>query len=491
MLSGLLTIMANRSGVGWSWDSSDYVAVGKNFANGLGLLDATGIPMTVRPPGLSMVVAIGDWLGLSVFFTIQVLNVISAMTIVIATHYLLGVSQVKKSIQNFATAFIAVSTSLLWQYSMIWSEPVFIAILAIAMIVSLRCPSWQKVVKLAVLFATLFFVRYVGPVFAVAITVAATLIDRQKIGMLKATLMNFVSLALSMIPVWLWLQRNKNLDGTLTGARAPGGGTLLNPLKTFTGTLGSWLIARPVEGSIYLSWDAYPQITKVLGVIFVLTFVVLLTFYLTKINQQAFSSSSFNVFALSAIVLFMYVGFSAYRFVHWELGPLDNRMMVPIYLPLVLIIAISVNKFEFSSKPLRMVFTVCFAGLVLTQAVSSLNDSLKFGRDGRYWAAQGFKNMPIHRFVNTLESNSSLMSNQPQQLFAIWQKSSVFNQNQLESAQRASCNHRYFVWYNSTYDDGTPNFEGQPEGSPTIFTDESGLIYDLGDCATDVTTFWP
>ena len=60
LLSGFLTIIANRSGVGWSWDTSDYVAVGKNFANGNGLLDATGIPMTVRPPGLSIFIGLGD-----------------------------------------------------------------------------------------------------------------------------------------------------------------------------------------------------------------------------------------------------------------------------------------------------------------------------------------------------------------------------------------------------------------------------------------------
>ncbi|MFM8902905.1 MAG: hypothetical protein ACKOGG_05965, partial [Actinomycetota bacterium] len=58
-------VIANRTRVGWSWDTSDYVAVGKNFADGRGLLDATGIPMTVRPPGLSVLLAIGDWLGLS------------------------------------------------------------------------------------------------------------------------------------------------------------------------------------------------------------------------------------------------------------------------------------------------------------------------------------------------------------------------------------------------------------------------------------------
>ena len=72
LTSGLLTIVANRSGVGWSWDTSDYVAVAKNFASGNGLLDATGIPMTVRPPGLSILIGLGDLLGLGVNLSVQV-----------------------------------------------------------------------------------------------------------------------------------------------------------------------------------------------------------------------------------------------------------------------------------------------------------------------------------------------------------------------------------------------------------------------------------
>lgn len=83
------------------------------------------------------------------------------------------------------------------------------------------------------------------------------------------------------------------------------------------------------------------------------------------------------------------------------------------------------------------------------------------------------------------------MSNQPQQLFAVWQQSSVFNQYQLELAQNANCDHRYFIWYNSTYNDGTPNVEGKPEGATEIYTDESGLVLDLGPCSLDVATFWP
>ncbi|MFM8688814.1 MAG: hypothetical protein ACKODR_08660, partial [Acidimicrobiaceae bacterium] len=111
--------------------------------------------------------------------------------------------------------------------------------------------------------------------------------------------------------------------------------------------------------------------------------------------------------------------------------------------------------------------------------------------NGRYWAAKEFQTQPIHKFVKNLPVDSSLMSNQPQQLFAVWQKSSVFNQYQLELAQTAECEHRYFVWYNSTYDDGTPNVEGQPEGASEIYSDVSGAVLDLGSCNSDITAFWP
>ena len=63
MASSVLVVISNSSGVGWSWDTSDYVAVGINLSNGNGLLDVTNNPMTVRPPGLSILIALGTWLG--------------------------------------------------------------------------------------------------------------------------------------------------------------------------------------------------------------------------------------------------------------------------------------------------------------------------------------------------------------------------------------------------------------------------------------------
>lgn len=490
-VSGLLVVIANWSGVGWSWDTSDYVAVGRTFVSGNGLLDATGIPMTVRPPGLSILIGIGDLLGLSVNLTVQILNVICAIVTVLGTFHLLQIAKANKNIALIATAFVAFSPALLWQYSMIWSEPPFVALVVLAMIVALRPASASKFALLAIVFISLFFVRYVGPVFAVSVAMSAAWFDRHKLGLIKSALINFAILLVSLVPVWFWLQRNQEIDGTLTGARTPAGGSLLNPLKTFTATLGSWMTASPVEGGIYLSWNDYPNNTKVLGVLVLITIAILLTIYFLPQSRAENLENNSNVLLLSGSIAVIYVAFSAYRFVHFELGPLDNRMMIPIFVPLILIVAVLVDRMNLSSTLIRNGFLAISVMFLVFQATSSANDALRFGRDGRYWAAKEFQTQPIHKYVKDLPVDSSLMSNQPQQMFAVWQKSSVFNQYQLELAQTAECTHRYFVWYNSTYDDGTPNVEGQPEGAAEIYSDASGAVLDLGSCNSDITAFWP
>ena len=490
-VAGLLVVTANWSGVGWSWDTSDYVAVGRNFANGNGLLDVTGIPMTVRPPGLSILIGICDLLGLNVNLTVQILNVICAIVTVLGTFHLLQIAKVKKNVALIATAFVAFSPALLWQYSMIWSEPPFVALVVLAIIVALRPTSASKFTLLVILFISLFFVRYVGPVFAVSVALGAAWFDRRKLGLIRSALTNFAILLVSLVPVWYWLQRNQNIDGTLTGARTPAGGSLLNPLMTFTATLGSWVTASPVEGGIYLSWNDYPDNTKILGILVFITVAILLIIYFLPQSRAENLESGSNVLLLGGAIALIYVAFSAYRFVHFELGPLDNRMMIPIFVPLILVVALLADRIKLSSTVLRNGFLAVSIMFLCFQAMSSTNDALRFGRDGRYWAAEEFQTQQIHKFVKDLPADSSLMSNRPQQLFVIRQKSSVFNQYQLKLAQTAECENRYFVWYNSTYDDGTPNVEGQPEGAPEIYADTSGAVLDLGSCNSDITAFWP
>ena len=496
--SAVLALTSNRSGVGWSWDSTDYVAVATNIANGRGLLDVTGLPMTVRPPGLSILIAAGISIGLSANLFLSLLNATCAFIVVALTFALLKRALSNRAITFATTSFVAFSPALLWQYSMAWSEPPFLAVLLIAMSISLQKMSYTKAALMPLLMAALFFIRYVGPVFAVALTITSFFINRKQLGFVRSAVINSVGFLISFIPCWLWLARNQRIDGTLTGARAPGGGSLIDPLKTLTGTLGTWVLAKPFEGGIYMSWADYPASAKFAGIAFLIICACLSTIITIKkfkaidhANHDKQNRQTAEVLILSATISILYICFSAYRFVHFELGPLDNRMLIPIYIPIIILVAIAVERTITHQKHIRLITGASFIALFGLHLTSATRDALVFGNDGRHWSGKGFQELPIHEFVKTLPAKSLLLSNQPQQLFSVSKRPPVFNQFQLDAAQQKRCGHRYFVWYNTLYNDGTPNTESMPQGATPIFTDSWGTIFDLGVCRDDIKFYWP
>jgi hypothetical protein len=165
--------------------------------------------------------------------------------------------------------------------------------------------------------------------------------------------------------------------------------------------------------------------------------------------------------------------------------------MIPIYVPIIVLVTISIDQTISRQKNIKTIIGVCFVLLLGFHLTSSTRDALAFGKDGRHWSDKGFQELPIHKFVKSLPPRSLLMSNHPQQLFSVSKRPPVFNQYQIDAAKNKRCSHRYFVWYNSLYDDGTPNLEGVPTGAVTMFADNWGTVFDLGTCSDDINYFWP
>ena len=166
-------------------------------------------------------------------------------------------------------------------------------------------------------------------------------------------------------------------------------------------------------------------------------------------------------------------------------------MLIPIYVPIIILVAIAVERIIPHQKHIRLITGVGFIALFGLHLTSVTRDALVFGNDGRHWSGKGFQELPIHEFVKTLPAKSLLLSNQPQQLFSITKLPPVFNQFQLDAAQKKRCGQRYFVWYNTLYNDGTPNTESMPQGATPIFADTWGTIFDLGVCRDDLNFYWP
>ena len=75
------------------------------------------------------------------------------------------------------TLFIVLSPSLLWQFTMAWSEPPFLAIEMGCLFVALVLKTRWKYPILLLLYVGLFFVRFVGPIFAIPIALITVLGD--------------------------------------------------------------------------------------------------------------------------------------------------------------------------------------------------------------------------------------------------------------------------------------------------------------------------
>jgi len=495
--SGILSLVGNRRGIGISWDSTDYIAVGLSMSAGRGALDVTGQPMVIRPPGLSAFVTLGDWLSISPDMSLRVVNAVSMMILVWGTHQLLMRAKVHSVAKWIGVALVALSPALLDIFTMAWSEPPFLTLVVLAMLVVTRPRAWPWDLALVALFTAMFFVRYVGPFYAAPLALAAAVVQSRKSGWWLSAMRAGSALAVSMAVPWLWLMRNKDLSGYLTGYREPGGGTLLHPLKTFTGTLGSWLIARPPldgNGGIFLNWADFSVSMKVAGVLVWVLLISLALRYVivrrTKRRSPSVQQHDSSVFVASLVLFVFYGAFSVYRFVYDEMGPLDSRMMSGLYVPLVLMLVIAADTFRTDSSRVSRSFGRTLAVLGIAVAVGygavSVRDSVRYGNEGRHWGSINHKLLPVHLFGNGLPSNSALYSNEPQSLFAATFRWPIRNQFLTDKPPLVPCDRRYFVWYNQTF---LP--DGKPVGGEVIFEDAIAQVIDLDSCDTDISRFWP
>jgi hypothetical protein len=298
------------------------------------------------------------------------------------------------------------------------------------------------------------------------------------------------ALAVSMVAPWLWLMRNKEISGYLTGYRQPGGGTLLDPFLTFTGTLGGWLLAQPpLDGSIYMDWWSFSGIMKVAGWVywgFILTAALAAGLHLRKLP---FATKS--VIGACGLVIATYTSFSVYRFVYSELGPLDSRMMSGLYIPILLLVITSLDwaaqlAEATWSRRFSQVFVVLLVGLGVWHLRSTVQDASAFGREGRHWGSRGFTDTPLHEFVRSLPADVSLFSNEPQSLSAATFRWPIRNQYQSGEPTLIPCSRRYFVWFNQSF---LP--DGKPVGGTVVYEDSWGQVIDLDRCDTDIGRFWP
>jgi 4-amino-4-deoxy-L-arabinose transferase-like glycosyltransferase len=484
-IAGLVVIIANLSGVSWSWDSTDYVAAGRSIAKIKGSLDVSGLPMTVRPPGYPALIAVGEFVGLPTDLTLLAINVASAVVCALCI-YTIVVRCASQASAAMSAAFVALTPTMMWQTSMAWSEPPYIAALLVTILVALFFHHRLRYVVLTALYVSLFFLRFVGPIFIAPIIVVAVLADAKVRGWIRSILFHAITLAVSIVPMSWWLARNRRIDGTLTGARTPGGGSFWETLTHAFGTYGTFITAQPFDSVIYERVTDYP-ITAQVGAIlaFLIVVAAVVRIFGVSIRSRLKLSTRDLVLLVNLGLVLAYTIFSAYRFVHFELGRLDTRMMVPLLPSLVIITALLLEDVVRSRKQLVPIVMAGLVAVIALHGVITLRDAVRFGTDQRHLSGAVSRNLDLHKFVRTLDDDSALYSNAPQMLFLSADTWPIYTPWQVNDSWPTPCGRRYAAYYNDFQVQ-----DNRPTNAPVVYEDPIGTVYDVGLCSDDINVAW-
>ena len=131
----LLVAIATWQGPGTSADSILYLSSGISLAHGHGLVTLAGSSLTLFPPGLPFLAALGEWIGVGAEAMLRLVSIVSIGAIVALGSVMLMRIILNRTIAISATVLLAVSQVLFGVSKMAWSEPPFIAVTLVLLLV--------------------------------------------------------------------------------------------------------------------------------------------------------------------------------------------------------------------------------------------------------------------------------------------------------------------------------------------------------------------
>ncbi|SJZ63938.1 hypothetical protein [Sediminibacterium ginsengisoli] len=320
-----LKLLMAHSGIGISPDSVEYLTTAENIRLHGRIADFTGEAMVIFPAGYPALLAgILFLTGKSILQFAPILNEVLLTGILFLTNHILNGFISKSWWLKLAILFAIVCTrGVLQVYSMLWSETLFV-FLSLAFIIALRgylhTHQLRRLIVLALIAAMAVLTRYAGVVLlgAGSILLLADPENGLRKRLWHCLLFNFIAI----IPVALNLLHNHKVSGTLTGAREPALSSFPDNMNSIAVTLSEWLPVWNIEltGKLLLS-------LLLLGAGCVVVY--------RWLQQQSYSSYQ----TLTAAFFLAYTSFMLIVATFSRFEELNNRLLLPVYIPMLLMLA--------------------------------------------------------------------------------------------------------------------------------------------------------
>ncbi len=481
------TIVSTANGPGLSPDSVNYISVGLNLADGAGLVTYSGERLTVFPPGLPFIVAGGDIIGMSVEWTIRLVNAAAFAATVALSAVLLHRHVRSRSLAIGGTVFVAMSVPLLAVANMAWTEPLFIVITLVFLLGlehALREPrnlAW--IVTCATLVWAAFFMRYAG-VSMVAVGGVTLLLGQWTVHKRLALRNAFMFGVLASLGPVMWLLRNTGIDGTLMGPRPSSTDTPSAVAVSISSTIGQWLVPMTLPGRL-------PAVIG-LGVFVALAFAAALLLRSSKGLPTGLWPDMVPTFTFVG----GYLAYLVTAQLTTALDVIDTRLLSPIFVPVVVVAAVALDGVsQLAPSQARRWAGVALLAIVVLHGAKFIQQAHLTGQQGQGYASSAWQSNELVAATTELPADAILYTSEPWGIWAATRSEPVllsprlrpYRSNETIEIPRsfiddANCGDAWLAWFAA----GSPSYLRTPDQLAEVVTLEpvtvleAGTLYRLG-----------
>jgi hypothetical protein len=276
-----------------------------------------------------------------------------------------------------------------------WSEQLFLFLLVVFFYLFNKFidhPCYKYLIPSAIVCSLAWLTRYTGVV--IAMTGLIFILKHKGLVYSLRIKMALIFTAIASSPSGAWLLRNYFLTHTLTGLRAP---------SNF-----HWFQNLFISGNVIAGWFLPSFITDFLGIIIFLAFLSLL-FYMGRNNDRV----KFSIVFVVLYCLFLVLTASKVY-----LDRIDNRLLSPVYLPLIYMMLQGVNNLITDQRRFRQVFSMLSISLFLVYpACFVLSSTINLHAKGGRFTIDNWSNLPVVKWLQSHSLKGLLYSNAPHVIY--------------------------------------------------------------------------
>ena len=414
----LLVLMGTqRFGVGMSPDSLVYLSTAKSLINGKGYVIHDGSAVTNWPPLYPTLLAIIGLTGLSLLDAARYLNVVLFGLIIFVSGLWL-----RKNIESLPLVVLGCLAVLFAQPLLsvslhAWSELTFILLVLLFVMQMQRFLETGKLPPLilsAIIAAALFATRYAG--YSVVLSGILLLLLAHNRRSLRERLLNATVFGLiAVLPMAPWFAKNYAISSTLTGQRHASIQPLAESASHAVYTVACWLMPS--------------QIPIPPRILIARALLIMLTVLWTIVARRRRESDDEGVGSAAAVlawVLLVYVVLLVISASRVATDPIDNRLMSPAYVPLMLMIPLAIQALRSrfgphsAARTAGAVMAVLF-GLWLTYPAYCTAHTVRACRRdgaGRYLKA-AWNDSRLTSYLKSKPLNGPVYSNSPEAAYIL------------------------------------------------------------------------